>query len=583
MRRLTAMTNYHKYSIGLLCLILISLLSACGRPDSGVQTTIPLTATLESRQFGGTVTPTFTPVDSLDPRGLKATAAAVATRDYQTAIAGTPAPTEPAPTAVPTIWPPLTPVLDHATPLAGGGFILNSQDMMEQIDFIIQNQWTVQQSIDRMVIISAGGYYQPSGQTGWVEGGIFVGITRIGMYGTEPITSTYYATPTKSGKAKVIDASVTSSLTKVRIQTENGSTWWFDVTNRQWLSGTSTPVPTTPPTTQPTPTGQSVQSLTLINADTDQPMAGYDPLVNGVTLNLATLPTRNLNIRANTNPATVGSVKFVLDGATYQIESSAPYALAGNNGNDYNPWTPSVGSHTLQVIPYSASGATGTQGTALTISFSVVDGGTPVPTATPKTALFVVSNAASLNAGDTAVKTRLEGLGYTVTLKTATASATSDATGKTLVLISSSVASGDVNTKFKSVTVPVITWEYALYDDMAMTNTTSGTDYGYNTGTSMVITSASHPLAGGLSGTVNLYNTSTNIPFGVPSANAINVGTVSSTSTRKLEFAYDKNAAMVGGFTVNARRVGLFLVDTATPTTDAWTLFDAAVSWSTAP
>ena len=304
-------------------------------------------------------------------------------------------------------------------------------------------------------------------------------------------------------------------------------------------------------------------------------------------------------------PATVGSVKFVLDGAPFRIEGGAPYALAGDVSGNYNPWTPSLGSHTLQVIPYSGGNATGTQGTGMTVNFTVTNGtaatatntpvlptatrtNTPVPATntpagTPKTALFVVSNASSLNAGDTAVKTRLEGLGYTVTLKTATASATSDATGKTLVLISSSVASGDVNTKFKSVTVPVIVWEYALYDDMAMTSTTSGTDYGYNTGTSMVITNASHPLAAGLSGTVSLYSASTNIPFGVTTANAIGVGAVSSTSTRKLEFAYDKNAAMIGGFTVNARRVGLFVVDTATPTTDAWTLFDAAVTWATAP
>jgi hypothetical protein len=52
------------------------------------------------------------------------------------------------------------------------------------------------------------------------------------------------------------------------------------------------------------PAGQAVVSFTLINADTDQPIATFDPLISGVTLNLATLPTRNLNIRANTSPST---------------------------------------------------------------------------------------------------------------------------------------------------------------------------------------------------------------------------------------------------------------------------------------
>jgi hypothetical protein len=50
---------------------------------------------------------------------------------------------------------------------------------------------------------------------------------------------------------------------------------------------------------------QSVVSFDLINADTDQVIG---PLNDGDILNLATLPTRNLNVRANTSPSTVGSV-----------------------------------------------------------------------------------------------------------------------------------------------------------------------------------------------------------------------------------------------------------------------------------
>ena len=294
--------------------------------------------------------------------------------------------------------------------------------------------------------------------------------------------------------------------------------------------------------------------------------------------NTTKAPARRVGLFMNDTTA----ANLTTDGWTL-VDASVTWAIASRpciNGATATP-TPFGGSPPTP----TSTGATNTPTRTPTPAPATATA-TRTPTATPsgtKTALFVVSNATSLNAGDTAVKTRLEGLGYSVTLKTATASATSDATGKTLVLISSSVASTDVNTKFKSVTVPVIVWEYALYDDMAMTSTTSGTDYGYNTGTSMVITNAGHPLAAGLSGTVSLYSSATNIPFGVTSVNAISVGAVSSTSTRKLEFAYDKNAAMVGGFTVNARRVGIFLVDTATPTTDAWTLFDAAVTWATAP
>ncbi len=120
-------------------------------------------------------------------------------------------------------------------------------------------------------------------------------------------------------------------------------------------------------------TTQQVASFTLINADTEQPI---QTLTNGSTLNLATLPSRNLNIRANTNPSTVGSVVFNLSGAQSKTvtESLAPYALFGDDTRgDYFAWTPSVGSYTLKGTPYTASKGTGTAGTSLTVGFTVVD------------------------------------------------------------------------------------------------------------------------------------------------------------------------------------------------------------------
>jgi len=64
---------------------------------------------------------------------------------------------------------------------------------------------------------------------------------------------------------------------------------------------------------------------------------------------------------------------FTLDGKKYSTETYAPYALAGDNngGLDYNAWTPSLGSHTLIVTPFSGAGGTGTAGKALTVHFTV--------------------------------------------------------------------------------------------------------------------------------------------------------------------------------------------------------------------
>jgi len=117
-----------------------------------------------------------------------------------------------------------------------------------------------------------------------------------------------------------------------------------------------------------TDTGQSITSFTLIDADTDQPLAS---LTDGATINLATLLTRHLNVRADTSPAIVGSVRFVLDDQ-YRTENTQPYALAGDLKGDYLPWVPVVGSHTLTAVPYPRADARGMGGTPLTVNFTVV-------------------------------------------------------------------------------------------------------------------------------------------------------------------------------------------------------------------
>ena len=131
---------------------------------------------------------------------------------------------------------------------------------------------------------------------------------------------------------------------------------------------------------------QSVVSFTLINADTDSPIPGYDPLPNGATLNLATLPTRRLNIRANTAPSTVGSVRFGYDSnANYRIENGNPYELASDSaGYNYTAWTPSLGTHSVTATPYTQASAGGTRGTAKTQSFTVVDQTTLSPSPRPR-------------------------------------------------------------------------------------------------------------------------------------------------------------------------------------------------------
>jgi len=131
--------------------------------------------------------------------------------------------------------------------------------------------------------------------------------------------------------------------------------------------------------------GLGVSALALINADTDRPINGYNALADGVTLDFSVLKTKNLNIAAVTSPATVGSVAFTLDGKRVRVQNSAPYTLGGDDGSDYYAWTPSLGTHTLTVTPYSRRNLAGSAGSSRTITFKVINGATAASTPAPAT------------------------------------------------------------------------------------------------------------------------------------------------------------------------------------------------------
>lgn len=111
---------------------------------------------------------------------------------------------------------------------------------------------------------------------------------------------------------------------------------------------------------------QAVTGFTLVDATTEQDIA---PLTDGMQIDLAATPS--INIRANTSPATVGSVRFGLDGNPFhRTETVAPYASHGDNGGNYYGWTPELGAHELTATPFNGSGDAGT---SLTVDFTVID------------------------------------------------------------------------------------------------------------------------------------------------------------------------------------------------------------------
>lgn len=199
-------------------------------------------------------------------------------------------------------------------------------------------------------------------------------------------------------------------------------------------------------------------------------------------------------------------------------------------------------------------------------------------------ALFVVGSASPLSSSDEALRARLVGLGFDVTIRTGPASTTGDAGGKDLVLVSESVASADVLAKFRDVPAPVVNLEPSILDDMKMTGPTWATDYGdADNQQNVVVLDAArgHPLAAGLSGSVQVASTASKFVWGAPSAEAVRVATISGQSGQTAIFAYEAGANMVG-MKAPGRRVGWF-AGSNTPaalTANGWKLFDAAIQWA---
>jgi hypothetical protein len=77
----------------------------------------------------------------------------------------------------------------------------------------------------------------------------------------------------------------------------------------------------------------TVTQFRLMDADTNLPVPGYDPLLDGATIDLSTLPAGiSLTVEAITTGA-VTSVRFDFAGQT-RVESSARWLMCGNAGDD---------------------------------------------------------------------------------------------------------------------------------------------------------------------------------------------------------------------------------------------------------
>jgi len=118
-----------------------------------------------------------------------------------------------------------------------------------------------------------------------------------------------------------------------------------------------------------------ISGFSLIRLDFPrEEVPGFEDLRDGAVISLSKMPTRRLNVRANTEPDRVGSVRFAYLGReTYNTEMIWPYTLVPNDGCEGPPWDMRLGRHTVTATPYTGSYGNGLRGEARTITFTIVE------------------------------------------------------------------------------------------------------------------------------------------------------------------------------------------------------------------
>ncbi|MEM9215221.1 MAG: hypothetical protein AAGD25_12840 [Cyanobacteria bacterium P01_F01_bin.150] len=178
------------------------------------------------------------------------------------------------------------------------------------------------------------------------------------------------------------------------------------------------------------------------------------------------------------------------------------------------------------------------------------------------------------SASDLLLKSRLEGLGYDVALMDDNAIDRTAADSGDLIVVSESVKSNLIGTRFNSTTTPLIALEAFVYDDLHLTPTGNTVGYGITSGIDLKQGSA----------TVDVYNRANKIGWGDVTDDAMVLATLPGDTNKATAFAYGVGDTLANGSTSRNNWGGFFAhndgVDNLTPA--GWQLFEQVVNQVTA-
>ncbi len=152
-----------------------------------------------------------------------------------------------------------------------------------------------------------------------------------------------------------------------------------------------------------------------------------------------------------------------------------------------------------------------------------------------------------------------------------------------LVIISSSVASKNMQKGWRELKTPLLTWENDYLDDLAMTGKRINYDFGeVEKDRYLWLVNAPHPLSAGLtSGTLNVYKKQAAMSWGKPGLGATIIATIYGQPEKPAIWAYEKGATMDYESIAPEKRMMFFLNNETfnNLNEDGLKLFDATITW----
>lgn len=199
-------------------------------------------------------------------------------------------------------------------------------------------------------------------------------------------------------------------------------------------------------------------------------------------------------------------------------------------------------------------------------------------------ALLLIGND-ELQSGDKELRDKLAALGFSVTFKPARSDQEAMAVGDmirgyALLVLSSTLPQGTgLPKQVREYPVPIICLKPEFVDNLELGLAQKGQD---DHETQIAIVAPMHPMAGGRSGNVTIFDRPTVLGWGQPYPGIPAVATAMGQAQNAIIFGLPAGAATPSG-TAPARRVAWLMLDEGVEhlNTTGWALFAAAVGWAT--